>query len=137
MKDTGQGGSFEMNPSELYREETFTDRKIGSLRRLIPLRADGSDDATRPALYIGQTQMLTPIGALPLQFEIEAASLTEAAARFGAAAQQAAQETIEELKEMRREAASSIVIPQGGGQGGMDGLGGFGGVPGGGKIQFP
>ncbi len=134
MNDTGQGGGFEMNPSELYREETFTDRKLGTLRRLIPLRRDGSDDPARPVHYVGQTQMLTPLGALPLQFEIEAASLEEAAARFGAAAQQAAEETIEELKEMRREAASSIVIPQGGGQGGM---GGLGGLPGGGKIQFP
>ncbi len=129
MSATGPDGNFDMNPSELYREETFTDHRTGTVRRLIPVKSDGSDDTTRTTLFTGQTQMLTPLGALPLHFEIDASSLAEATARFGAAAEQAAQETIEELKEMRREAASSIVIPQG--QGGM------GGMPGGGKIQFP
>lgn len=126
-----QGTDFSMDATELYREETFTDRRIGTVRRLIPIRPDGSDDNARETLYVGQTQMLTPLGALPLHFEIPAGSLEEAAAHFGAAAQQAAHETIEELKEMRRDAASSIVLPQGG----MDG--GMGGTPGGGKIQFP
>jgi hypothetical protein len=130
VSDTGLGGDFDMNPSELYREETFTDHRIGSVRRLVPVWSDGSDDTARATLYVGQAQMLTPLGALPLHFEIEAGSLEEAISRFGAAAQRAAQETIEELKEMRRDASSSIVIPQGG-QGSM------GGVPGGGKIQFP
>lgn len=127
------GADFAMDVTELYREETFTDRRIGTVRRLTPVRPDGSDDGARETLYVGQTQMLTPVGALPLHFEIAAGSLEEAVAYFGAAAQQAAQETIEELQEMRRDAASSIVIPQGG-AGGMDGLGG---MPGGGKIQFP
>lgn len=129
MSATGQDGDFAMNPSELYREESFTDRRLGTVRRLVPVKSDGSDDPARATRYVGQTQMLTPLGALPLHFEIDAGSLAEATARFGAAAEQAAQETVEELKEMRREAASSIVIPQG--QGGM------GGMPGGGKIQFP
>ena len=41
---------------------------------------------------------------------------------------------MEELKELHREAASSIVLPEAGG----GGLGGMGGIPGGGgKIQLP
>ena len=38
-----------------------------------------------------------------------------------------------DLQELRRQQASSIVVPQGG----MGGLGGPGGLPGGGKIQMP
>lgn len=119
---------FSMNPADLYREDTFTDRRVGTLRRLTPIRADGSDDPARQVVFVGATQMLTPLGALPLNFDIEAASLEQAARGFAAAAQQAAAETIEELKQLRREQASSIVLP--------DGPGGMGGLPGGGKIQF-
>src|SRR3981081_4672825 len=62
----------------LYREDVFTDRRAGSIRRLTPVTADGSVDATRPVLFSGQTQLLTPAGVLPLGFEIEAATLEEA-----------------------------------------------------------
>jgi hypothetical protein len=41
---------------------------------------------------------------------------------------------MKDLQELRRQQASSIVVPQGG----MSGLGGPGGLPGaGGKIQIP
>lgn len=120
---------FAMEADDLYREEMFTDRRVGTVRRLTPIRPDGNDDPTRPALYLGQAQMMTPLGTLPLTFEIPAATLAEAVRGFGASAQHAAAQTIEELKELRREAASSIVIP------GAD-QGGFGGRSGGGKIQF-
>jgi hypothetical protein len=120
-----------MNPSELYREEVFTDRQIGTLRRLTPVNGQGEPDASRPVVYSGQTQLMTPAGALPLMFDIEAASLGEAAQKFGAEAEKALQQTMAELQEMRRQAASSIVLP------GQEG-GGFGGLagPGGGRIKL-
>ena len=62
----------------LYREEVFTDRRAGTLRRMTPVSVDGSVDASRPVLYAGQTQLLTPGGVLPLGFEIEAKDLAEA-----------------------------------------------------------
>lgn len=125
-----QATDLHMDAADLYREEAFTDRQVGSIRRLIPVRSDGSPDDRRTVSYIGQTQILTPVGALPLTFEIEAASLDEAVRKFGDAAQQTAERTLEELRQMRREAASSLVIPDAGpGRGG--------GFPGGGKIQFP
>lgn len=117
-----------MDANELYREEAFTDRQVGSIRRLIPVNPDGSPDGRRAVSYIGQTQILTPVGALPLTFEIEAASLDEAVRKFGGAAQQAAERAIEELRQMRREAASSLVLPD---------AGAGRGFPGGGKIQIP
>ncbi len=105
-----------MNPDELYLEEVFTDNKVGSIRRMMPVTASGEPDTTRETLYIGSTQMMTPAGPLPLNFELTGTTLGEAALNFGDAAQKALEETMKELQEMRRQQASQIVIPgQGGG----------------------
>lgn len=125
--------NLRMNADDLYREEIFTDQRVGTLRRLIPVTTDGNDDSSRPERYLGQSQMMTPMGALPLNFEIEADSLQQAVDNYAAAARQAVEHTLEELKELRREAASQIVVPEaGGGMGG--GPGGMGGGPGGFKL---
>lgn len=121
-----------MDPTSLYREEIFTDRKVGTIRCLIPVKADGTPDTARTPVYIGEAQLLTAVGALPLSFEIPAKSLEEAAAKYGDAVKQAFERAMKELQELRRQAASSIVIPQLG-AGGL----GPGGLPGGGKIQLP
>lgn len=120
---------IKLDPASLYREESITDRKMGSIRRMIPIRPDGSTDDKRKVLYVGQTQLMTPVGALPLAFEIDAASLDEAVTKFPAAARVSVERAVKELKEMQREAASSIVIPE-------RGAVGPGGLPGGGKIQL-
>jgi hypothetical protein len=137
-----------MEASDLYLEEIFTDRRVGTIQRLTPVDADGRPDPARPVLYVGQTQLMSRMGALPLSFEIQAANLGEAAAKFGAAAELALQDTMQKLEEMRREQASSIIVPDAGGMGGgglggggMGGLGGglgggMGGA-GGGRIRMP
>lgn len=117
-----------MDPASLYREDVYTDRKIGTIRRLTPVRGDGENDATRPVLYVGETQVMSSVGALPIVFEIEATSVEDAASKFGGLAKTAIERTMRELQELRRQAASSIVIPQ---------AGGMGGAGGGGKIQLP
>ncbi len=115
-----------MDANDLYREETFTDRKVGTIRRLTPVSADGSDDSAREVIYSGETQIMTPGGALPLNFEIPAANLGEACEKFGGEAQEALERTVKQIEEMRREQASSIVIPgQEGPSGGMGGMGRF------------
>jgi hypothetical protein len=121
-----------MDPAALYREEIFTDRRVGTIRTLTPVRKDGSPDPDRATIYAGEAQILTNAGPLPINFEIEAKSLEEAVQKFAGAAKEAVERTVKELQELRRQAASSIVVPQGG----MGGLG-PGGVPGGGKIQIP
>jgi len=121
-----------MDPASLYREELFTDRKVGTIRCLVPVKTDGTPDATRAPLYVGEAQLLTAVGALPLSFEIPAKSLEEAVAKYGDAVKVAFERAMKEIQEMRRQAASSIVIPQAG-AGGI----GPGGLPGGGKIQIP
>lgn len=125
-----------MQPEQLYHEEVFTDRSVGTIQRLTPITRDGGPDQTRPVIYSGQTQVLTPLGTLPISFDLEARSLGEAAEKFGAAAKAAIEDTMKRLEELRREAASSIVVP-GAGNGGLGGLGGKGGLPGGGKIRLP
>jgi hypothetical protein len=124
-----------MDAASLYREEIITDRKVGTIRMLSPIKSDGTADAARSVVYVGEAQIYTNMGPLPISFEIEAASVGEAAEKFGALAKEAIERTVKELQEMRRQASSSIVVPQGG-MGGMGGLGG-GGLAGGGKIQIP
>jgi hypothetical protein len=100
-----------MDTTQIYREETFTDRKVGTIRRLTPVTADGSTDSLRPVVFVGQAQIMTPMGAVPISFELEATTLDAAIEKFGPAAEQAVQQTMRELQEMRREQASSLVIP--------------------------
>lgn len=121
--------NIRMDGDGLYIEESFTDRRVGSLQRLSPVTSDGEPDPSRPIIYVGQTQVLTPAGALPLTFEIEAGSLEDAVAKFGDQAQLALESTMQRLEELRREQASSLIVP---GSGGVPGAGG----PGGG-IQVP
>lgn len=126
---------MKMDPAALYREDIYTDRKMGTIRVMTPVTADGAADASREVIYVGEAQVLTPMGAIPLAFQLDGKTLSEAVANFSEAAQVAVDRTARELREMRREQASSLVIPGSGlGGGGMGGLGGLGG---GGKIQMP
>ncbi len=129
MAQEQQLPDIKLDAAQLYREELFTDRKAGSLRRLVPVLPDGSPDPARATLYSGQTQLLTPAGVLPLAFELEAASLEDACAKFPDAVKLAIEQAIEEAREMRREAASRIVVPESGGAG-------MGGPSGGGRIKL-
>ncbi len=118
---------LKMDPANLYREEIFTDRKMGTIRIMTPVKADSTVDADRKVLYVGETQLMTPMGALPLAFEIEADSLGAAAENFAGVAAGAVERAVRELQEMRRQASSQIVIPEGIPPG----------LAGGGKIKLP
>ena len=120
-----------LDAAGLYREEVFTDRRAGTIRKLTPVTIDGATDSARNVLFSGQTQLLTPAGVLPLVFEIEATTLKEALDKFPEGVKSALEQAIDEAREMRREQASRIVVPEVGG-------GGMGpGPAGGGKIKFP
>ena len=100
-----------MDSANLYREDVYTDQKIGTIRVMTPVTADGEVDHTRPVQYVGQAQMMTPAGALPLSFELNFDNLADAVAGFSAGAQVAMEDTMKELQEMRRQQASQIVVP--------------------------
>lgn len=113
---------IKLDPADLYREDVFTDRQVGTLRRLTPVTSAGADDPGRAVLYVGQAQLWTQMGPLPITFEIDAGSMDEALQAFPTAARVAIEQTLEEAREMRRQQASQIVVP---------------GMAPGGKIQLP
>lgn len=119
-----------MDPDALYLEEQFSDQRAGQIRKLTPVTRDGQADASRPVMFVGSTQIMTPAGALPLSFELPGQTVGEAAEHFAEEAEKAIESTMEELKRLQREAQSSIVVPGQGGPG-VPGMGGPGG-----KIQL-
>jgi len=101
----------QVDEKNLYREETFTDLRVASIRRLVPVRTDGSQDNSRATLYMGNAQVMSSMGPLPVQCQIEAGSLNEAIEKFPQALEKAIEQMVEEAKEYRRQESSRIVVP--------------------------
>ena len=97
MQSDEQGMDAKMDPTALVREDVISDRRVGTIRMLTPITVEGVRDETRDVLFFGEAQIMTQVGALPINFQIEA--------KTGLA------ETLEKLREMRREAANQIVTP--------------------------
>ena len=114
MSDSNQNA---MDPNGLYREENYTDQKTGAIRKLTPVKADGTEDTDRSVEFYGSAQVMTPMGAMPLNFALEGATLGEAAEDFAGKAEIAVEEAGRELERMRRDQASKIVVPGQGGNG--------------------
>ena len=128
---------IQVDQQNLYREESITDLRVATIRRLIPINADGTDDISRPTQYIGTTQIISQMGPLPISAPIEAASLQEAIEKFPQAVKDAVDQMVEEAKEYRRQESSRIVVPgtMPGGLPGQGGGPGAGGPPSGGIIS--
>jgi len=125
-----RAGHPTIDPDSLYREEIYTDRAMGLLRVMHPVSKEGTPDASRPTIFTGEAQLMTNVGPLPISFEIPGATLAEAIANYDDAAKEGVAHAMHEIAEMRRQASSSLVIPQGGALP-------PGGPYGGGKIQLP
>ncbi len=114
----------------LHREDVFSDMRLATIRRLQPVRPDGSPDPLRPTTYIAETTIVSQLGPIPVQSPIEADSLKDAFTKFPEAIKGAVERLSERAQEMRREEASRIVVPGsmppdlGGGGGGRPGGGG-------------
>jgi hypothetical protein len=100
-----------MDVSNLYREEAYTDLKTGSIRRLVPVLPDGSEDSSRDPIFSGHTQIMSAHGPLPIQGEIDAKTLADALEKFPQAMEDAMTRMIEEAQKYQREQASKIVTP--------------------------
>jgi len=111
MSQMENSPEISMDAAALTREEVFTDSRVGTIRKMTPVTIDGEPDGSRAVQFVGSTQIMTPGGALPLSFEIDTDTLEGAVAGFGDAAKLAVEKTMEELKEMQRQQASSIVVP--------------------------
>jgi len=111
VSDQPTVGEIQVDKSNLYREETYSDLKVASIRRLTPVREDGSEDPERDTLFIGETTLMSQRGPLPVQAPIEARTLAEAFEKFPEAVNAAVDNLIEQAKEIQRQEASRIVVP--------------------------
>lgn len=132
--DLGGVESFSVDTENLYREESITDMRSATIRQLIPINQDGSEDNSRPRRFIGDTTLMTQMGPIPVQFPLEAETLEAAFDLFPEGIKEAIEKLNERAREMAREEASRIVVP---GQGGGGAAGGMPGMPGaGGKFTL-
>ena len=97
-QDSIDAMNTQMDVASLYREEVVTDRKVGTIHVLTPILDSGERDTNRPLLFLGDTQIMTQMGPLPISFEIKAETLAEAVAGYGEAAKQGVRDTIEKLQ---------------------------------------
>ena len=102
---------FTIDRSDLYLEESFTDLKAGTVKRLTPVRPDGSQDKTRKTVFVGHTSILTPNGPLPIQNVITAKELQQAIKKFPEAMQAAMEQLMEEVKKYQEQEQSQIQKP--------------------------
>jgi hypothetical protein len=106
---------FTIDKTNLYREEGYTDLKVASIRKLIPIHINGSDDKSRTAIFIGSTQLMSDFGPLPIQAALKANNFQEALDAFPDAMQRAMAETVNKLKEMQEQELarkdSRIIVP--------------------------
>jgi hypothetical protein len=96
----------------LYRDETFTDMNIASVRRLKPIKPDGTFDKSRKTLYIGQASIMSDSGPLPISAVISANNLKQAFKRFPETLTAEIEKIKGELKKYQKEQESSIVTPE-------------------------
>jgi len=105
---------FQVDKTNLYREISLTDLKIANIRQLIPVTIDGEDDPNRETIFIGNTQLGTPQGPIPMQAKLEATTLEEAMDLFPKAMELETQKVIENFKRMEAEQKkekSNIIMP--------------------------
>ncbi len=106
------------NQQNLHREEVFSDLTIGSIRRLSPVKANGEPDKTRPILFVGQSQIYTQQGPMPIQFPIDAINLQQAMEKFPTAMEEFVAHLVEQAKEFQRQEESRLIVPGGSAPGG-------------------
>jgi hypothetical protein len=103
--------NMQIDGSNLWKEENFTDLQVGSIRKLTPIKIDGSDDDSRKASWAATTNIMTPSGALPISGDIDAETLEEAVNKFPEAIQDAIKKLQEDMIRMQQEQANRIVTP--------------------------
>jgi hypothetical protein len=103
--------NIKIDGSNLWKEEHITDLKVGNIRKLTPIKVDGTEDDTRKPVFSATTNIMTPGGALPISGEIEASNLEEAIEKFPEAINAAVQKLQDDMLQMQKEQASKIVTP--------------------------
>ena len=100
---------FKLDRSNLYLEETFTDLKVGIVKRFIPVTPDGTLDKSRKAIFVGHTSIETPHGPFPIQGEIQAKELSQAFKRFPEAMEEMMKLLADEVKKLKEQKTSPLI----------------------------
>ncbi|VGO11804.1 hypothetical protein PDESU_00351 [Pontiella desulfatans] len=103
--------NIQIDGANLWKEENYTDLQVGSIRKLIPIKLDGTEDEAREASWSATTNIMTPGGALPISGEIDASNLEEAVAKFPEAINAAIKQLQEDMIRMQQEQANQIITP--------------------------
>ncbi len=103
MSENEESLEFKLDRNNLFLEETFTDLSGNSVTRYTPVKPDGTPDKGRRVVFLGQTSVFTPNGALPVHNQINAADLPQALKRFPEAMQEGLQRLIEEARALQQE----------------------------------
>ena len=111
MADEHTLENIRIDADNLWKEEGFTDLKTGSIRKLTPIKLDGSEDDSRKPVFSATTNIMTPGGALPISGEIEASTLEEAVEKFPEAINAAVKQLQDDMVKYQQEQASKIVTP--------------------------
>ena len=104
-----------IDPNLLYLEETYTDLRVGRIRKLTPVRVDGTPDKNRKPLFIGEAQLGVKDHILPIQCDIDAMGLADAVEKYPDAIHAAFERIVkeaEEVKKAQKENESRIIIPK-------------------------
>jgi len=111
MSEENPLDNIAIDGNNLWKEENFTDLQVGSIRKLTPIKSDGTEDEMRKATFSATTNIMTPGGALPISGEIEADNLAEAVDKFPDAINAAVKKLQEDMIQMQQEQANKIVTP--------------------------
>ena len=103
---------LKLDANNLYQEELFTDLKTGAVRRLMPVKEDGSRDESREPIFMAQTQLMSPNGPLPVSCIIEeATTLSDSIKKFPEVVKKEVEKIIELAQKAQQEESSRIIVP--------------------------
>ena len=95
-----------------WSTKAISSSTFATIRRLTPVKIDGSPDESREPLFTGMAQLMSPNGPIPVQCMIEGAkTLSDAAAKLPDAIEKAVRGMIAEAQEMERQEASKLIVP--------------------------
>jgi hypothetical protein len=109
--EPNQPTELKIDRSNLFKEETYTDLKVGIVKHMTPVKADGSVDKTRKSVFVGQTSLMTPNGPLPIQAVIQAKELQQAIKKFPEAMQASMERLAEEARKYQEQEKDKIEKP--------------------------
>ena len=95
---------FKVDTTNLYREDAITDLKVASIRRMVPITADGLK--TIPAVqppFSATRKSSRHKDRLPLQARLMANNLAEAIQAFPEAMEQEMAQMVEQIRKMQEQ----------------------------------